>query len=139
MRQKDQHFHSILDIYAFRVVADNVDNCYCVLGRCTHCISLCPKRVKDYIAVPNRTAINLYTFGMIGPHGTGGGTDSHRRYGQNGGYGGNSSLALQRGRVATTTRPFNSKPSNGYKVLLNCKTVPAIQQNLLIALNRSVL
>lgn len=33
MRLKDQQFHSIMDIYAFRTVVNNVDTCYRVLGK----------------------------------------------------------------------------------------------------------
>lgn len=69
MRQKDQHFHSILDIYAFRVVVDNVDNCYRVLGQMHALYKPRPKRVKDYIAVPKPNGYQSLHTSMIGPHG----------------------------------------------------------------------
>ncbi|WHP47832.1 bifunctional GTP diphosphokinase/guanosine-3',5'-bis pyrophosphate 3'-pyrophosphohydrolase [Mannheimia bovis] len=69
MRQKDQHFHSILDIYAFRVVVGNVDNCYRVLGQMHALYKPRPKRVKDYIAVPKPNGYQSLHTSMIGPHG----------------------------------------------------------------------
>lgn len=33
MRLKEQRFHSIMDIYAFRVIVDDLDTCYRVLGQ----------------------------------------------------------------------------------------------------------
>lgn len=69
MRQKDQHFHSILDIYAFRVVVENVENCYRVLGQMHALYKPRPKRVKDYIAVPKPNGYQSLHTSMIGPHG----------------------------------------------------------------------
>lgn len=69
MRQKDQHFHSILDIYAFRVVVNSVDNCYRVLGQMHALYKPRPKRVKDYIAVPKPNGYQSLHTSMIGPHG----------------------------------------------------------------------
>ncbi len=37
MHLKEQRFHSIMDIYAFRVIVKEVDTCYRVLGQCTAC------------------------------------------------------------------------------------------------------
>ncbi|EXI62356.1 guanosine-3',5'-bis pyrophosphate 3'-pyrophosphohydrolase [Mannheimia granulomatis] len=69
MRQKDQHFHSILDIYAFRVVVGNIDSCYRVLGQMHALYKPRPKRVKDYIAVPKPNGYQSLHTSMIGPHG----------------------------------------------------------------------
>ena len=32
MKNKEQRFHSIMDIYAFRVLVNDLDTCYRVLG-----------------------------------------------------------------------------------------------------------
>lgn len=33
MKNKEQRFHTIMDLYAFRVIVDDVDTCYRVLGQ----------------------------------------------------------------------------------------------------------
>lgn len=69
MRLKDQHFHSILDIYAFRTVVESVDHCYRVLGQMHALYKPRPQRVKDYIAVPKANGYQSLHTSMIGPHG----------------------------------------------------------------------
>ena len=69
MRLKDQQFHSIMDIYAFRTVVENVDTCYRVLGQMHSLYKPRPGRVKDYIAVPKANGYQSLHTSMIGPHG----------------------------------------------------------------------
>ncbi|WP_314791630.1 bifunctional GTP diphosphokinase/guanosine-3',5'-bis pyrophosphate 3'-pyrophosphohydrolase [Aggregatibacter aphrophilus] len=69
MRLKDQQFHSIMDIYAFRTVVNNVDTCYRVLGQMHSLYKPRPGRVKDYIAVPKANGYQSLHTSMIGPHG----------------------------------------------------------------------
>ena len=69
MRLKDQQFHSIMDIYAFRTVVNNVDTCYRVLGQMHSLYKPRPGRVKDYIAVPKAHGYQSLHTSMIGPHG----------------------------------------------------------------------
>lgn len=69
MRLKDQQFHSIMDIYAFRAVVDSVDTCYRVLGQMHSLYKPRPGRVKDYIAVPKANGYQSLHTSMIGPHG----------------------------------------------------------------------
>ena len=69
MRLKDQQFHSIMDIYAFRTVVDNLDTCYRVLGQMHSLYKPRPGRVKDYIAVPKANGYQSLHTSMIGPHG----------------------------------------------------------------------
>ena len=52
MKTKEQRFHTIMDIYAFRVVVDTADTCYRVLGQVHSLYKPRPGRMKDYIAVP---------------------------------------------------------------------------------------
>lgn len=52
MRLKEQQFQSIMDIYAFRVVVQDLDSCYRVLGQMHSLYKPRPGKVKDYIAVP---------------------------------------------------------------------------------------
>ncbi|ABR74390.1 bifunctional GTP diphosphokinase/guanosine-3',5'-bis(diphosphate) 3'-diphosphatase [Actinobacillus succinogenes] len=69
LRQREQKFRSILDIYNFRVVVTTVDDCYRALG-CIHSFyKPRPGQIKDYIAVPKSNGYQaLHTF-TIGPKG----------------------------------------------------------------------
>lgn len=69
MREKTQRFNSILDIYSFRVVVENVDNCYRVLGQMHALYKPRPFQVKDYIAVPKTNGYQSLHTSMIGPKG----------------------------------------------------------------------
>ncbi|MCK3655331.1 guanosine-3',5'-bis(diphosphate) 3'-pyrophosphohydrolase [Pasteurellaceae bacterium Macca] len=69
MRQKAQHFNSILDIYSFRVVVENQDNCYRALGQLHSLYKPRPSQVKDYIAVPKTNGYQSLHTSMIGAKG----------------------------------------------------------------------
>ncbi|OOF48097.1 bifunctional GTP diphosphokinase/guanosine-3',5'-bis(diphosphate) 3'-diphosphatase [Rodentibacter trehalosifermentans] len=69
MRAKDQEFHSIMDIYAFRIIVKTVDDCYRALGQIHNLYKPRPGRVKDYIAVPKANGYQSLQTSMIGPHG----------------------------------------------------------------------
>ncbi|OOF43362.1 bifunctional GTP diphosphokinase/guanosine-3',5'-bis(diphosphate) 3'-diphosphatase [Rodentibacter rarus] len=69
MRAKDQEFHSIMDIYAFRIIVKTVDDCYRSLGQIHNLYKPRPGRVKDYIAVPKANGYQSLQTSMIGPHG----------------------------------------------------------------------
>lgn len=69
MRAKAQYFHSILDIYSFRVVVDSVDTCYRVLGQMHALYKPRPFQVKDYIAVPKTNGYQSLHTAMIGHKG----------------------------------------------------------------------
>ncbi len=69
MRLKEQRFHSIMDIYAFRVIVSNLDTCYRVLGQMHSLYKPRPGRVKDYIAIPKANGYQSLHTSLIGPHG----------------------------------------------------------------------
>ncbi|WP_413727436.1 bifunctional GTP diphosphokinase/guanosine-3',5'-bis pyrophosphate 3'-pyrophosphohydrolase [Sodalis sp. RH19] len=69
MHLKEQRFHSIMDIYAFRVIVGEVDTCYRVLGQMHSLYKPRPGRVKDYIAIPKANGYQSLHTSMIGPHG----------------------------------------------------------------------
>lgn len=69
MRTKEQKFHTIMDIYAFRVIVDDPDTCYRVLGQVHSLYKPRPGRMKDYIAVPKANGYQSLHTSMIGPHG----------------------------------------------------------------------
>jgi len=66
---KEQRFHSIMDIYAFRVIVQDMDTCYRVLGQMHSLYKPRPGRVKDYIAIPKANGYQSLHTSMIGPHG----------------------------------------------------------------------
>ncbi|CAK9886925.1 MAG: Bifunctional (p)ppGpp synthase/hydrolase SpoT [Candidatus Erwinia impunctatus] len=69
MHLKEQRFHSIMDIYAFRVIVRDVDTCYRVLGQMHSLYKPRPGRMKDYIAIPKANGYQSLHTSMIGPHG----------------------------------------------------------------------
>ncbi|MEH0832948.1 bifunctional GTP diphosphokinase/guanosine-3',5'-bis pyrophosphate 3'-pyrophosphohydrolase [Pectobacterium cacticida] len=69
MHLKEQRFHSIMDIYAFRVIVKEVDTCYRVLGQVHSLYKPRPGRVKDYIAIPKANGYQSLHTSLIGPHG----------------------------------------------------------------------
>ncbi|MCP1065569.1 bifunctional GTP diphosphokinase/guanosine-3',5'-bis pyrophosphate 3'-pyrophosphohydrolase [Serratia symbiotica] len=69
MHLKEQRFHSIMDIYAFRVIVKKVDTCYRVLGQVHNLYKPRPGRVKDYIAIPKANGYQSLHTSLIGPHG----------------------------------------------------------------------
>ncbi|WP_100753494.1 bifunctional GTP diphosphokinase/guanosine-3',5'-bis pyrophosphate 3'-pyrophosphohydrolase [Vibrio salilacus] len=69
MKTKEQRFHTIMDIYAFRVIVQDADTCYRVLGQVHSLYKPRPGRMKDYIAVPKANGYQSLHTSMIGPHG----------------------------------------------------------------------
>lgn len=52
MKSERRSFASIMDVFAFRVVTDTVDDCYRILGAVHNLYKPVPGRFKDYIAIP---------------------------------------------------------------------------------------
>ncbi|REK51196.1 MAG: bifunctional (p)ppGpp synthetase/guanosine-3',5'-bis(diphosphate) 3'-pyrophosphohydrolase, partial [Bacteroidetes bacterium] len=52
MREKRKSFSDIMDIFAFRVIVDDVDACYRTLGVVHSLYKPVPGEFKDYIAIP---------------------------------------------------------------------------------------
>ena len=69
MKNKEQRFHTIMDLYAFRVIVHDMDTCYRVLGQMHNLYKPRPGRMKDYIAVPKANGYQSLHTSLIGPHG----------------------------------------------------------------------
>ncbi len=52
MKRESRSFASIMDVFAFRIVTNTVDECYRVLGAVHNLFKPVPGRFKDYIAIP---------------------------------------------------------------------------------------
>lgn len=69
MLNKELRFHEVMDIFAFRIVVDTVDNCYRVLGAVHNLYKPIETRFKDYIAIPKTNGYQSLHTSLKGPHG----------------------------------------------------------------------
>lgn len=69
MKNKEQRFHSIMDIYAFRVLVTDLDTCYRILGQVHNLYKPRPSKMKDYIAIPKANGYQSLHTSLVGPHG----------------------------------------------------------------------
>jgi RelA/SpoT family (p)ppGpp synthetase len=69
MRTKRLSFNDVFDVYAFRVVVENVDTCYRVLGVVHSLYKPVPGRFKDYIAIPKANGYQSLHTVLFGPYG----------------------------------------------------------------------
>lgn len=69
MRAKGLPFNEVLDVYAFRIVVDQVDTCYRVLGVVHNLYKPVPGRFKDYIAIPKANGYQSLHTVLFGPYG----------------------------------------------------------------------
>ncbi len=69
MRIKHVSFSGVYDVYAFRIIADEVDDCYRALGIVHNLYKPVPGRFKDYIAVPKANGYQSLHTVLVGPYG----------------------------------------------------------------------
>jgi guanosine-3',5'-bis(diphosphate) 3'-pyrophosphohydrolase len=69
MRDKKRAFDDVVDVFAFRVVADRVDTCYRILGLIHNLYKPIPGRFKDYIAIPKSNGYQSLHTVLAGPGG----------------------------------------------------------------------
>lgn len=69
MRNKRIPFSEIMDVYAFRIIVENVDSCYRALGYVHNLYKPVPERFKDYIAIPKANGYQSLHTTLFGPYG----------------------------------------------------------------------
>lgn len=69
MLTKKIPFNEIMDVYAFRIIVDDVDTCYRVLGLVHRLFKPVPERFKDYIAIPKANGYQSLHTTLFGPYG----------------------------------------------------------------------
>ncbi len=69
MRDKHRSLGEVADVFAFRILVDNVDTCYRVLGAMHSLFKPVPGRFKDYIAIPKANGYQSLHTVLVGPHG----------------------------------------------------------------------
>ncbi|MBR4703688.1 MAG: bifunctional (p)ppGpp synthetase/guanosine-3',5'-bis(diphosphate) 3'-pyrophosphohydrolase [Oscillospiraceae bacterium] len=69
MAAQNKRFNEILDLCAFRVIVDSVQDCYNVLGQIHELFTPIPGRFKDYIATPKPNMYQSIHTSVIGSEG----------------------------------------------------------------------
>lgn len=69
MRQKKASFAEISDVFAFRVITEDIDSCYRVLGALHQTYKPVPKKFKDYIGIPKVNGYQSLHTTSFGPYG----------------------------------------------------------------------
>lgn len=69
MRDQRKSFTDIMDVYAFRIITDSVDDCYRTLGVVHNLYKPKPGRFKDYIAIPKANGYQSLHTTLFGMHG----------------------------------------------------------------------
>ena len=69
MRVKKIPFNEIMDVYAFRIIVDDIDTCYRMLGLVHQLFKPVPGRFKDYIAIPKANGYQSLHTVLFGPYG----------------------------------------------------------------------
>ncbi len=69
MVTQNKTLSELYDLYAFRVIVDNIPNCYNVLGHIHDLFNLVPGRFKDYISTPKPNMYQSLHTTVIGTQG----------------------------------------------------------------------
>ncbi len=69
MAEKKRMLGDIVDVYGFRIIVDNVNTCYQLLGLVHNLYKPMPARFKDYIAIPRVNGYQSLHTTLFGPKG----------------------------------------------------------------------
>lgn len=69
MKSKHRSFREIMDVFAFRIVTDSVDDCYRALGIIHNLFKPVPGEFTDYIAIPKTNGYQSLHTVLVGMHG----------------------------------------------------------------------
>ena len=69
MRHKKASFTEIMDVFAFRVITEDIDACYRVMGALHRTYKPVPQRFKDYIGIPKVNGYQSLHTTLFGPFG----------------------------------------------------------------------
>jgi GTP pyrophosphokinase len=69
MKVKKRSFKSLMDVFAFRIVVESVDDCYRVLGIMHNLYKPVSGEFKDYIAIPKANGYQSLHTVLVGMHG----------------------------------------------------------------------
>jgi guanosine-3',5'-bis(diphosphate) 3'-pyrophosphohydrolase len=69
IRDKTLSFEETYDVYAFRIVVDEIDTCYRMLGVMHNLFKPVPGKFKDYIAIPKANGYQSLHSILFGPYG----------------------------------------------------------------------
>ncbi|MED5359533.1 MAG: RelA/SpoT AH/RIS domain-containing protein, partial [Pseudomonadota bacterium] len=67
MQRRDVVFGQLSDIVAFRIIVDNIEDCYRTLGIIHNRYQVVPGRVKAYISIPKTNGYSSIHTGVMGP------------------------------------------------------------------------
>lgn len=70
MKRKHLTFHEVMDVIAFRIIVDDVDTSYRVLGVVHQAYKPVPGYFKDYIAIPKANGYQSLHTVLFGPNGS---------------------------------------------------------------------
>ena len=69
MRAQNLSFSDVYDVYAFRIIVDDVDTCYRTVGTVHNLYKPVPGKFKDYIAIPKTNGYQSLHTALFGPYG----------------------------------------------------------------------
>ena len=69
MKIKKRSLKKVVDVYGFRIIVNNVNNCYQLLGTIHGLYKPMPGRFKDYIAIPRINGYQSLHTTLFGPNG----------------------------------------------------------------------